>query len=290
MKVKSSDRLYDAIVYVVVTFVLVVTLYPFVYVLSMSVSDPQAVVKGQVFLFPVGLDFSSYSVVFADKEIVSHYYNTIWYTVVGTFLNVLFTVVMAYPLSKKKFFARNFFTLVIVITMFFSGGLIPTYILIVKLGLYGTRWSIVLPPLIAVWNVIICRTFFQSLPEELFENARLEGASEGKILWKIVIPLSQPIIAVLTLFYGIGRWNEFFSALIFLPDSKLHPIQIYLRRILIQASPEVLQNSELVGQGVLTMLQIKYAVIIVTILPIVMLYPFLQKYFVKGVMIGALKG
>ena len=290
MKARSSDILYDIVVYIVVTFVLLVTLYPFIYVLSMSISAPQAVVKGQVFLFPVGLDFSSYSVVFADKEILRYYYNTIWYTVLGTFLNVLFTAIMAYPLSKKQFFARNFFTLVIVITMFFGGGLIPTYILIVKLGLYGSRWAIILLPLIGVWNVIICRTFFQSLPEELFENARLEGASEGKILWEIVMPLSKPIIAVLTLFYGIGRWNDFFSALIFLPDSKLHPIQIYLRRVLIQASPELMQNSELVGQGVLTMLQIKYAVIIATILPIIMLYPFLQKYFVKGVMIGALKG
>ncbi len=287
-----KDCIYDFIVYTVVTVVIIITLYPFLYVLSMSISNSQAVVRGEVLVFPVGFSLNAYAVVFSNRDIWINYYNTLWYTVVGTTLNVFFTVLFAYPLSKKRFFARNFFMIMMVITMFFSGGLIPSYILVVKLGLYAKRMAVIIPSLILAWNVIISRTFFQTLPEDLFENARIEGASESQILSKIVIPLSKPIIAVLVLFYGINHWNSFFPALLFLPDPKLHPIQIYLRRVLIQSSPEAIAkyNSGPMAEGLLTLLQVKYAVIIVAILPILTLYPFLQKYFVKGVMIGALKG
>jgi putative aldouronate transport system permease protein len=288
-----NDRLYDAIVYAIGTFALVITLYPFVYVLSASISSARAVLRGEVILFPKGFSLNSYRIVFADKTIWRSYYNTIWYTVVGTALNVVFTIMAAYPLSKKKFFLRGFFMVVFIFTMYFGGGMIPTFVLMVRLGLYGTRWAIVVPSLISTWNLIVCRTFFQSLPEELFECARIEGSSEWRVIWKIVIPLSTPIVAVLALFYGVAHWNSWFPATLYLPKTELHPIQVYLRRVLIQQSSEQVEHLggvELVGEAVKSMMQIKYAVIIVAITPILVLYPFLQRYFVKGVMIGSLKG
>ena len=287
-----EDVVVDAVVYAGVGLAFVVTLYPFVYVLSMSISDPVAVVRREVFLLPKGFSLAAYRTVLNDPIVLRSYYNTIWYTGVGTALNLVFTVMAAYPLSKRNFSARRVLMFLFVFTMFFSGGLIPLFVLVAKLGLYGTRWSIVLPTVIATFNLIICRTFFQTLPEDLFECARIEGAGEWRIVYKIVLPLSKPIIAVLVLFYGVTHWNSFFWALLFLPTADLHPIQIYLRRVLIQASPEAVQQFETgeAGEGVMAMVQIKFAVMIVAVLPILLLYPFLQKYFVKGMLIGALKG
>jgi putative aldouronate transport system permease protein len=287
-----EDAVFGVVIAVVITFVFVATLYPFIYVFSMSISDPGAVLRNEIFLWPKGFSLTSYRKVLNDTTIWRSYYNTVWYTAVGTVLNLFFTIMAAYPLSKKAFRARGFFTVLIVFTMFFSGGLIPFFILTVKLGIYATRLAIVIPGLIGTFNMIICRTFFQSLPEELFECARIEAAGEWRIVWSIVLPLSAPIVAVLALFYGVGHWNSWFPALLYLPDAKLHPIQLYLRRVLIQASLEVMQQFETgeQGRGVQAMLQIKYAVMVVAVLPITLMYPFLQKYFVKGVMIGALKG
>ena len=287
-----EDILVDTFVYLGVALAFVVTLYPFVFVLSMSISDPVAVARREVFLLPKGFSLDAYRTVLSDPTVIRSYYNTIWYTGVGTTLNLVFTVMAAYPLSKRNFSARGVLMFLFVFTMFFSGGLIPLFVLVVKLGLYATRWAIVFPTLIAMFNLIICRTFFQTLPEDLFECARIEGAGEWRIVWKIVLPLSRPIVAVMVLFYGIGHWNSFFPALLYLPDADLQPIQIYLRRVLIQASPEAVQQFETgeSGRGVMAMVQIKFAVMIVAVLPILLLYPFLQKYFVKGVLIGALKG
>ncbi len=290
--VTVEDVLVDTFVYLGVAVAFIVTLYPFVFVLSMSISDPAAVARREVFLLPKGFSLAAYRTVLSDPTVIRSYYNTIWYTGVGTTLNLVFTVMAAYPLSKRNFSARGVLMFLFVFTMFFSGGLIPLFVLVVKLGLYATRWAIVIPTLIATFNLIICRTFFQTLPEDLFECARIEGAGEWRIVWKIVLPLSRPIIAVLILFYGIGHWNSFFPALLYLPEADLQPIQIYLRRVLIQASPEAVQQFETgeSGRGVMAMVQIKFAVMIVAVLPILLLYPFLQKYFVKGVLIGALKG
>ena len=287
-----EDVVVDAVVYVGVAFAFVITLYPFVFVLSMSISDPVAVVRREVFLLPKGFSLDAYRTVLNDPVVLRSYYNTIWYTGVGTTLNVVFTVMAAYPLSKRNFSARRVLMFLFVLTMFFSGGLIPLFVLVVKLGLYATRWAIVIPPLIATFNLIICRTFFQTLPEDLFECARIEGAGEWRIVYKIVAPLSKPIIAVLVLFYGVHHWNSFFPALLYLPKADLQPIQLYLRRVLIQASPEAVQQFETgeAGEGIMAMVQIKFAVMVVAVLPILLLYPFLQRYFVKGVLIGALKG
>lgn len=287
-----EDVVVDAVVYVGVAFAFVITLYPFVFVLSMSISDPVAVVRREIFLLPKGFSLDAYRTVLNDPVVLRSYYNTIWYTGVGTTLNVVFTVMAAYPLSKRNFSARRVLMFLFVLTMFFSGGLIPLFVLVVKLGLYATRWAIVIPTLIATFNLIICRTFFQTLPEDLFECARIEGAGEWRIVYKIVAPLSKPIIAVLVLFYGVNHWNSFFPALLYLPKADLQPIQLYLRRVLIQASPEAVQQFETgeAGEGIMAMVQIKFAVMIVAVLPILLLYPFLQRYFVKGVLIGALKG
>ncbi len=289
---KPGDILFDLIIYSGVALALVITLYPFVYVLSMSISDPVFVLRREIFLWPKGFHLGAYKTVLKDSTVWRSYYNTIWYTVVGTVLNLGFTTLAAYPLSKRRFFARNFFMFLFVFTMFFRGGLIPLFVVVVKVGLYNSRWAIIFPTLIFTFNLIICRTFFQSLPEELFECARIEGAGEWRIVGKIVLPLSTPIIAVLTLFYGVAHWNSWFPAMLYLPSDKLHPIQLYLRRVLIMASNEAIESFEQgeAGEGVFALMQIKYAVMIVAILPIVTLYPFLQKYFVKGVMIGALKG
>ena len=289
----AGDRGFDLAVHVIVVAAFVVTLYPFLYVVSMSLSETDAVLRDEVWLFPKGLEIDAYRAVLRDDRIWRSYYNTIWYTAVGTLFNLVFTVMAAYPLSKRKFFARNFFMVAIMVTFLFQRGHHPDLHhrrqarplrLALGAGVSGVDIR-VLPGHLP--------TFFQQLPEDLFESARLEGAEEWRIVWKIVLPLSQPIVAVLALFYGIQHWNSFFPALLYLPDADLHPIQIYLRRVVVMSRLETLLQHADTGdfeEGVLAMIKVKYAVIVVAIAPIVTLYPFLQRYFVKGVMIGALKG
>lgn len=292
----KQSILFDTVVYTIVIFAVAITLYPFIYVLSASISNPHALSKGEVILLPKNIYFGSYIFILKTPEIWRAYYNTIWYTIVGTIFNIIFTVLAAYPLSRSQFLARKFYMFLFVFTMFFSGGMIPSYILISRLGLYNTRWVMIIPGLIATWNMIICRTYMQTtIPDELIEAAKIEGSSEFSILRSIVIPLSKPILATLTIFYGVGHWNSFFNALIYLRDPNLQPLQIILRRILLSASPDILksqQNSFSYAETAQAMLflQIKYAVIFTSILPILLLYPFLQKHFVKGIMIGSLKG
>lgn len=286
---KLKEILFNAVIYSTMIFVVIICLYPIVYVFSMSISTPLAAAKMEVWLLPKGFSLSSYKLVFANPDIWRAYYNTIWYAGVGTFLNVIFTISLAYPLSRKNFSVRIPITFFIVFTMFFSGGLIPTFILINKLEIYNTRWAMILPGLIGVYYVIIARTFFQSLPESLIESAMIEGANEFTILRKIIIPLSMPIIAVLILFYAVGHWNSYFSALIYLPDKNLQPLQLYLRRVLIEYSQDAAGSMVPGEEKSFASMQVKYSIIIVAVLPILCIYPFLQKYFVKGVMIGAIK-
>lgn len=288
-----GDWIFDIFAHTVVALAAVITVYPFIYVLSMSISSPDAVIAKEVFFLPKGFDLSAYRVVFADNEVWRGYGNTLWYTSVGTALNLLFTLLAAFALSKKRFFARRFFTFIFVFTMFFSGGMIPLFIVVVRLGLYNTRWAMICVSLVTTWNLIICRTFFESLPEDLFESARLDGAGEWYTLFRIALPLSTPVIAVLTLFYAVGWWNSWFMFVLYSSDQSLQPLQIYLRRVLITATPESLKEQMPGGvfsEMAFAMLKIRYTVIIITVLPIITVYPFLQKYFVKGVMIGALKG
>jgi len=279
----------DMMIYLVMIFVIIITLYPFVYVLSMSISEPRYVLADTIWLFPKGFSLESYKKVFENEEIWTAYSNTIFYTAVGTALNIFFTMLAAYPLSRRTFFARNWIMVIIVITMFFGGGLIPSFLLIKELGLYNTRWAVLLPGLTSAFYIIITRTFFQSIPDSLTESAKIDGANDIGILLRIIIPLSKPILAVLSLFYAVGHWNSYVSAMIYLPNPKLQPMSLYLMKILVQNNDSMMEGMTDQIDRALFAAQLKYAIIIVTILPILMIYPFLQRFFVKGVMIGSLK-
>lgn len=287
----KGERLATVSLYLVMILVVFVTLYPFIYVLSMSISDPVAVIGRRIWLWPVGFSLDAYKLVFEDPGVWRAYYNTFWYTIVGTLVNVTMTVLAAYPLSRTQFIGRKPIMTMIVITLFFSGGLIPTFILIQQLGLYDTRWVMVLPSAVSAFLIIIARTFFQSIPNAYIEAAKLDGANDIMILLKIVLPLSKPILAVLSLFYAVGHWNAFFTPLVYLPSPDLQPMSIFLSRVLIQDDQSMLGAGGIVDTYARSMLaiQMPYALIIVVILPIVLVYPFLQKHFAKGVMLGGLK-
>lgn len=293
VKESAGDRLFDIINYILLAIVLTIVLYPLIFVAVASISNPAAVVKGEVWLLPKDINFTGYEKVFANKEILNGYMNTILYTVAGTIVNVGMTILAAYPLSRKDFRGRNIFTALFVFTMFFSGGLIPTYLIVKDLGMTNTMWALIIPNAVAVWNIIIMRTFFQqSIPFEIQESAQMDGCGNFKILLKIILPLSMPILAVMTLFYSVAHWNSFFSALIYLTERDKYPLQLILREILIQSNmQDMLQTSEeSLAKTIMEAESIKYALVIVANLPILMLYPFLQRYFVKGMVIGAIKG
>jgi len=293
VKESAGDRLFDIINYILLAIVLTIVLYPLIFVAVASISNPAAVVKGEVWLLPKEINFTGYEKVFANKEILNGYVNTIIYTVAGTIVNVGMTILAAYPLSRKDFRGRNIFTALFVFTMFFSGGLIPTYLIVKDLGMTNTMWALIIPNAVAVWNIIIMRTFFQqSIPFEIQESAQMDGCGNFKILLKIILPLSMPILAVMTLFYSVAHWNSFFSALIYLTERDKYPLQLFLREILIQSNmQDMIQTSEeSLAKTIMEAESIKYALVIVANLPILMLYPFLQRYFVKGMVIGAIKG
>ncbi|MFK7697284.1 carbohydrate ABC transporter permease [Paenibacillus sp. HJGM_3] len=293
MKETLGDRTVGAIIYALLIAVTIIVLYPLIFVASASVSDAIAVIKGEVWLWPKQLSFTGYKLIFDNKEILTGYGNTILYTVVGTALNLVMTVMGAYPLSRKDLAGRNVVMALIVFTMFFSGGLIPTYLLVKKLHMINTMWALIVPGAVSVWNVIIMRTFFQtSIPNEIQESAAIDGSSNIQTLVRIVLPLSTPIIAVMVLFYSVGHWNAYFNALIYLNDRHLYPLQLFLREILIKSQTDQMTSSmDLSLQKHLMEAEaIKYAIVIVANLPVLLLYPFLQKYFVKGIMVGAIKG
>ena len=286
----KSDFVYKFIVTFSMLIIGILCVYPIIYVFSMSISNPTLVARHTLFLWPIGFSTLAYSEVLKNPNVWTGYYNTIWYTVVGTTISVSLTIMLAYALSRKEFAAKNVIMFFIAFTMLFSGGLIPLYILVTKLGLYNSRWAIILPSAISAWNTIIAKSFFQDFPNSLWESAKLDGANDITILMKIIIPMSKAIIAVLTIFYAIGQWNSFLPALIYLTNSKLHPLQIFLMKILI--SNELTSDSvvEASLDKFFVRQQIKYAVIIVSVLPIMTIYPFFQKHFAKGVMLGAIKG
>ena len=288
MKETAQDRITLIVIYILLSIILLVVLYPLLFVISASISDPLTVSRGEMWLFPTKLSFIGYELVFANKEIWTGYTNTLLYTGVGTAINLLMTILAAYPLSRRDFAGRNVITAYIVFTMFFSGGLI-----VKDLGMINTMWALIIPGAVSVWNIIIMRTFFQtSIPNEIQESASIDGCSNMQTLWRIVLPLSMPIIAVMVLFYSVGHWNSYFSALIYLNDREKYPLQLFLREILIKSQVDNMAGSMdlSVQKHMMEAEAIKYAIVIVANLPILLLYPFLQKYFVKGMMIGALKG
>lgn len=289
----TGDRVFEIVNTALLALILLVILYPLWFVVIASVSDPAKVVAGDVLLWPAGVSFEAYRMVFRDSMIMTGYRNTLYYTLLGTAINLVMTVLAAYPLSRKDWVGRGFFMAVVMFTMFFSGGTIPTYLLMNDLGLINTTWAIVLPGAVSVYNAIVMRTFFiNSIPLELQEAAQVDGCSNTRLLLRIVLPLSKPILAVMVLFYGVAHWNAFFGALIYITESDRYPLQLVLRSILIQntASQDMLGEVDTLGNRVMLAETIKYALIIVSTLPMMVLYPFLQRFFEKGVMVGSVKG
>lgn len=292
-KISTSpgEKLATAIIYTILFIIGSATLYPFIYVFSNSISDPNEVFRMTVKLWPVGFSVEGYRLLITNPRVWLAYYNTIWYVVVGVALTIFTTVTFAYPLSRKEFTARKYFMIFTAVPMFFSGGLIPSLLLIIQLGLYNTRWAIILPGAVSIFGTVMARVFFQTtIPDSLVESARIDGANDAGILVRIVLPLSLPIIAVIGLFNAVSFWNLYVPALLYLPGApKLQPLQVYLQRILIANIPDVNSPDVNAFKRSLFAIQLKYAIIMVATLPILCTYPFLQKYFVKGVMIGAVK-
>jgi multiple sugar transport system permease protein/putative aldouronate transport system permease protein len=264
-----------------------------IYIVAASFSEAAAVNAGKVWLFPVNGTFYNYYMVLQYSSVYLGYRNTFFYTGCGTLINVVMTLICAYPLSRKGLFGRGFFTFLFTFTMIFSGGMIPNYILMRNLKLINTVWAMVLPGAIGVTNMIVVRTYFQtSVPGELLEAARLDGCSDAQYFYKILIPLSHSVIAVITLFYAVGHWNSYFNAFLYLSNRDLFPLQLFLRQILVQNqfSSEILTDPDMAEQLLGIQEVLKYAIIVLSTAPLMCFYPFAQKHFVKGIMIGSLKG
>lgn len=269
------DRVFLAGVYLFLVMVLVIILLPLIYILSASLSNPAAVTSGRVFLWPVDFSLRSYSIALSDARIPTGFANSLFYTFFGTLISVTLTIAIAYPLSRRTFYGRNFLMAALIFTMLFTGGLIPTFLVVKSLGILDTAWALLLPQAIGVWQVIIGRTFFQeNIPDELGEAAELDGCSDVRFLWSVVVPLSKPIMAILILIYATYQWNAYFDALIYLRDPNLFPLQLILRSSLIQ-------NSASSGS---------MALIVISTIPALIIYRYVHRYFTSGLLIGAIKG
>ena len=288
----KSDILFDIVKYAVLGGFTLMILYPLYFIVIASFSDPNAVYNGEVWILPKGITFEGYRRIFSDMDIWIGYRNSIMYAVLSALISTTLVIMAGYPLSRKDFIGRNVFMTYFIITLFFNGGIIPTYLLVKQLHLIDTIWAVVLPSAVDAFLIIIAKTFFQELPSELREAAAIDGCRNVRYLWSIVLPLSKPIIAVLVLFAVVRQWNGFFDALIYLSDSHKYPLQLVLRNILIQSAPSgnlVDDIDTLVVKQRIANL-VKFGVIIVAALPLMVLYPFLQRYFVKGVLVGSVKG
>lgn len=292
LKHKSrADLLFDLFNYTLLGLVGIMVLYPLYFIVIASVSDPVAINNGQISFYPIGFNLDGYKKIFEDTKIWTAYNNTIFYTVVGTSINIILTMLLAYPLSRKNFFAGKALMAFIMFTMYFQGGMIPTYLQVQNLGLYNTPWVMVLLPAINVFNVIIATTNIKNnIPEELYEAASIDGCTHFGFFFKMIMPLSKTIIAVLVLYYGVAHWNEFMNGLIYLRDQSLQPLQLVLRNILLQNQVSSMGDVDSVLEQQKAAELIKYGLIIVSTLPVLVVYPFLQKYFAKGVMVGSVKG
>jgi putative aldouronate transport system permease protein len=279
----------DAILYVALALVALACLYPFVYVIAASFSSPSSVLAGDVTLWPIHPTFEGYRIILHYDQFWIAYRNTVLYTVGGTLLNVTLTVMAAYPLSRRWFYGRNVIQLIAVFTLFFNGGLIPTFLLVRNLHLLDTPWVMILPGAVNAFNLVIARTYFETnLPDELLEAAELDGASDLRVLCQVVVPLSRPLIAVLSLFYAVAHWNEYFNALIYLHSRNLLPLQVVLREIVVSQSMQQVMG-DYIGMRAEVSAIVKFATIVVATVPILMVYPFVQRHFVKGALLGALK-
>lgn len=290
-----SDIIFYVVVYGILIFALIAVAYPLIYVVSASFSSPAAVSSGKVVLWPVQPTLLAYETVINYKNIWIGYQNSIFYMVVGTVFALVFNTMAAFPLSRKEFIGRRFFTLVLAVTMYVSGGLVPTYLLISSLHLLDTIWVMIIPTATSVWHIIMIRTYFtNSVPEELYEAGQLDGCSDIGYMIRILIPLSGPIIAVIALYTAVSIWNAYFNAMIYLTKQELYPLQLFLRNILTigdsinleEAEENIEEMQNLIGLSNL----MRYAVIVVASVPVMLIYPFVQRFFVKGVVVGSIKG
>lgn len=300
LRYSLGDMIFLTFVYIFVIAAVVVCLYPLYFTVLASISDPDLVYSGKVLFLPKGLTTYAYELVMKNRDIWRGYANSIFYTVLGTIYNLVLTIPAAYALSKRRMLGRGFLMTLFIITMYFGGGMVPGYLLIKNLHLLNTRLIMIISGGISVYNVIVTRTFFQNnIPEDLYEAARIDGANEFYIFFKIVLRLSAPIIAVMTLYYGVSHWSDYFSAMLYIKDSELYPLQIVLRNILIlgERAYEDAIEMDVTGGALMSAIQktraavtMKYAVVFIASAPMLIIYPFVQKHFVKGIMIGALKG
>lgn len=293
-KIRTGSRLFDTLNTIFMCLFLLVMLIPILHVVFVSISDPEEVIKGGLFLYPKGFNLKGYEAVFRDPRIISSYANTILYAVTNTAVTLFFTALTAYPLSISNFVLKKQVTIFLTITMFFGGGMIPTYMLMRNLHLINNRLVMIIPFCVGAYNVILFRTFFQGIPSSLREAALMDGAGEYRILFRIILPLSKAILATVGLFTIVGKWNDWFSAMLYLNSESKMPVQMILRQLLFNSqllgtnpdemTKQLLRNSAVVAEN------IKFAAIVITMLPIVCIYPFLQKYFAKGVFVGTIKG
>ena len=289
---KRKMQLFDVVIYAVATFLLLMVLYPMLLVVSNSFSNPGLVATGKVLFLPKGFNLDGYREFFKNKDILLGYANTFFYTVFGTAINLVVTVPAGYALTKKTLPGNGIFMTMFMIIMYFSGGMIPTFLVVSKLGLYNTRWVLLILGAFNTYNCIICKSFFSAMPKDIEEAAEIDGCSPMKTFIQIILPLSKALLGVMVLYFAVGHWNSYFNALIYIKDDSKQPLQIFLRRILILAQSAL--EGELGGEFDMSILNrealLRYSSIVVSSLPLLIIYPFLQKYFDKGVLIGAVKG
>ena len=297
IKRSKSDVIFDGVIFVILTFILLIVAYPLYFIIISSFSSPDKVSSGQVVFYPIGFTLEGYKKVFENNQVVTGFINSLIYTTVGTCVNLLLTIPTAYALSRKKFQGRKAVTIFYMITMFISGGMIPTYLVVQKLGLLASMWALILPGSLSVYNMIVARTFFQqNISEELYEAAELDGCGHGRFFFSIALPLSKAIIAIMVLYYGVGHWNSYFNALLYMQTEDKYPLQLVLRSILVQNSAQLSQTITSAAQQEAMRKQqeavelMKYSLIIISSIPVLILYPFIQRHFTKGVMIGSVKG
>lgn len=290
-----SSRTLDVVVHTIMIIMIIITLYPILNVVASSLSSAQANNIAAITFYPKGFTIEPYKMIFEAGTVPRALMNSLFYTAVSVVVNLLMTGSLAYALSRKRLYLRDFYTWLIIITMYVSGGMIPSFILITKLGLYNSFWALILPGAISTSNLIIMRTFFQNLPKELEESAYIDGANDFQIFWQIVLPLSKAVVFTIGLYYAVGMWNGWFSALMYLKDNNKYPLPMILRQIVInsQSMQDVASSTDVSSineNGIVNTIGVKYATLTISIIPMVIIYPFVQKYFTKGVMIGSLKG
>ncbi len=291
MRDSLGDMVFNAINCIFLGIMALIILYPLYFIIIAAISDPDAVLAGEVFLYPVGITFSGFEKILERTDVWLGYRNTIVYTIITVVLSLIVTIPAGWALSRKNLAGKRFFMIFFLIPMFFGGGLIPFYNVMSGLGLVNTMWAIILPAIMSVWNLFMTRTFFESsIPDGLVEAAKIDGAGEFRIFFELVLPLAKAIMAVMALYYAIGQWNSYFNAMIFIQDETLYPLQLVLKEILIASESTTGGSGETILEQYRLANQIKYVSVIVSSAPVIMLYPFVQKYFAQGVMIGSLKG